>query len=55
MSSLAFKEIELEAVPFCSICVTSINNFTQKYFMGNVISPVCKDCDDIDTEETDVF
>ena len=39
----------------CGICATQLDNYVQKYFMGNPISPVCKKCDIEDLNHADPF
>ena len=43
---------EADNVNCCSICATQLINHSPKYFIGNVISPVCEKCDvDIMSDE----
>ena len=43
-------DVDSDAI-YCSICATSLNHFTPRYFMGEPVNPTCKNCDDIDDAE----
>ena len=36
---------EVDSSNLCCICAAKVRNFTPKYFLGNVLAPVCKICD----------